>query len=192
MKKGARHFACLTLAAMLLPLWVTGCDDCQGGASYLLPTEWIGVVTRGDADVAAVNSVLANFAAENGLHGYRESTVPFFREQREKGQMRNDADVAHYKSQSSCRGIHVSTFEYGPSCMHVLVADASGRWTAKSLEGVRQIRQSLARTLPGQVSVLVRAKSQQSYPEQLSAHEPDLPPSDQAPCTWKTQYPVEY
>jgi len=180
--------ALLGLLAMSVPL--AGCESCNNASSYLLPTEWIGVKFDSQQDADSARRALADFAKEQRRRVYRPMDEPFFAEQNRKNPSSHYERYTHYNPQGRCTGWAITQIDYSPACMIVLVSDRSGAWTPDSLQAARNVERLLARAATGKVAVLVRAKQEQSYPAQLTVREVDQPPSDQAPCEWKTQFEV--
>lgn len=178
------------LLALSVPL--AGCENCAvGGTSYMMPSEWIGVTFESEQDANNVRSVLAGFAKEQRRRTYRPVDEPFFAEQNRKDPSSHYERYTHYSPPGRCTGWEIVQVDYAPECMIVRVLDRSGVWTPESLEAVRRVERVLASAAQGKVAVLVRAKPEQSYPAQLSVREVDLPPSDKAPCEWRTQFEVD-
>ena len=165
------------LLALSVPL--AGCESCNVGASYLLPTEWIGVKYQSEQDANNVRRALADFAKEQRRRVYRPIDEPSHYER-----------YTHYNPPGRCTGWAITQIDHAPECMIVMVSDRSGVWTPASLEAVRRVERVLATAAQGKVAVLVRAKQEQSYPAQLTVREVDQPPSDETPCEWKTQFEV--
>jgi len=180
----------LIAGAVAMSLYLTGCEICSGGASYFFPTEWIGVKFETEQDAENVRQALAAFAQKQRRRVYRPIDEPFFAEQNLRDPYMHLERYTHYDPPGRCTGWAVTQIDHAPDCMIVMVSDRSGSWTHESLEAVRQIERLLANVAAGKVAVLVRAKPQQNYPAQIAASETDLPPSELAPCEWRTQFEV--
>lgn len=176
------------LLALSVPL--AGCESCNVGSSYLLPTEWIGVKYESEQDANNVRRALADFAKEQRRRVYRPIDEPFFAEQNRKDPSSHYERYTHYNPPGRCTGWAITQIDHAPECMIVMVSDRSGVWTPASLEAVRRVERVLATAAQGKVAVLVRAKQEQSYPAQFTVREVDQPPSDQTPCEWKTQFEI--
>lgn len=180
-----------SIAALLgLSVPLAGCEICDGGSSYMMPAEWIGVTFESEQDASNVRRALADFAKQQRRRTYRPIDEPFFAEQDRKDPASHYERYTHYTPPGRCTGWEIVQTDYAPECMIVRVLDRSGVWTPESLEAVRRVERVLAAAARGKVAVLVRAKQEQSYPTQLTVREVDRPPSDRASCEWKTQFKV--
>jgi hypothetical protein len=177
------------LLTMSVPL--AGCESCDGGSSYLLPTEWIGVRFESQQDADSVRRALADFATQQRRRVYRPTDEPFFAEQNRQNPSSHYERYTHYNPPGRCTGWAITQIDHSPECMIVMVSDRSGAWTPDSLEAVRRVERVLANAARGKVAVLVRAKQEQGYPAQLTTREVDQPPSEQTPCEWQTQFEVD-
>lgn len=180
----------LTTGLLALCVLLAGCEVCDGGSSYMLPGEWIGVKFESEQDANNVRRALAEFSKAHGLEVYRPMDVPFFAEQNRQDPSAHMERQTYYNPPGRCTGWGIMQVDYSPRCMIVVVSERSGAWKPESLAAVRKVESVLAGAAQGKVSVLVRAKQEQSYPTQLTVPEVDVPPSDRAPCEWKTQFEV--
>lgn len=183
--------AACSIGLLALSMLLAGCEYCTvTGTSYMMPSEMIGVTFESEQDANNVRGALAQFANEQRRRTYRPIDEPFFAEQNRKDPSSHYERYTYYSPPGRCTGWQIVQVDYAPECMVVRVVDRSGVWTPESLEAVRRVERVLASAARGKVAVLVRAKPEQSYPAQLSVREVDLPPSDEAPCEWRTQFEV--
>jgi hypothetical protein len=154
-----------------------GCDPQNSSwrepaTSYSFPTAVIGIRVSNTGSVKKLHRIVNRFGRDNNLHWYRHPLSSA-----EDCVIHPEMCADHYGPEypRAKRGFSLALNAYPSKCFLIQFSERSTSWKLKSLQKLDELMTLLTNELGPEVELLVRPKSTQNWPEQLSHKDPERP-----------------